>query len=109
MGRRETWKLRIQQGCKSVCIESLSNESQESLTLGTPWSQKGNRVEASTEKESEVVGVTDTRRMMKIKTKQQQNWSRRNSGTPVQKEEAETWRQRGQEASKAYQMCQNSE
>lgn len=66
MGRTEPWKLRIQQGCESICIENLSNEQQETLTLGTMWSKKGNRVEANTEKESEVVGVTDTRHNVKI-------------------------------------------
>lgn len=60
MGRREPWKLRIQQGCESICIEK------QAMTLGTMWSKKGNRVVANTEKESEVVGVTDTRHNVKI-------------------------------------------
>lgn len=45
----------------AVCIENLSSELQEFLTLGTAWSRKGNRVEANTAKALEVVGVTDTR------------------------------------------------
>lgn len=52
-----------------ICIENLSSELQESLTLETSWCRKGNKVEANTEKELEVVGVTDIRHMMKIKTK----------------------------------------
>lgn len=65
MGRREPWKLRIQQGCESICIEKQAM-SGRIPDLRNYVEQKGNRVEANTEKESEVVGVTDTRHNVKI-------------------------------------------
>lgn len=90
-----------------ICIENLSSELQESLTLGTAWSRKGNRVEANTAKASEVVGVADTRHMMKIKTAAKLVQKElKHSNSEGRGGDLET---RGQQASKAYQMCQNSE
>lgn len=62
MGRREPWKLRIQQGCESICIEKQAMSGR----IPDLRNYVEQRVEANTEKESEVVGVTDTRHNVKI-------------------------------------------
>lgn len=62
MGRREPWKLRIQQVCESICIEKQAMSGR----IPDLRNYVEQRVEANTEKESEVVGVTDTRHNVKI-------------------------------------------